>query len=68
MYSVTDINKEVVIGYVYIDLLHRPEKYPHVASFCLVPGCLNEDGVRQKGLYDCICYSVSTVYCCSGFK
>ena len=49
MYNVSDLFKENLIGQLYIDLIHRPGKYPHLTSFCLIPGCTMGDGTRQNG-------------------
>ena len=50
MYSVSDQNGGVPVGYFYLDLVFRPGKYRHISSFSIVPNRWKADGSRQNGM------------------
>ncbi|KAJ0972381.1 hypothetical protein J5N97_020340 [Dioscorea zingiberensis] len=47
LFSVLDISSSELLGYFYLDLFSREEKYAHTCVLALQNGCLSPSGTRQ---------------------
>lgn len=48
--EVIDKNNNTVVGYLFLDLFPRPNKYSHAAHHTVIHATYNEDGTPNKGV------------------